>query len=196
MKEILQAFTNRIKSPVFGYFFLAFTAINWKTIFFLLIAKVSILDRFEYFDKQTDTYTLLVYPLIIAIVGAIFYPWVNYFFIWLAQKPAEMRQLLQVSSENKILIKKQELEEARSKLLTKKEQELIKRAKRDEEIKGVADDKLREELQEEIDKLRQKLDEKEGSPSELNLKIAKLHKETADKDSARKFMDIAAKHPN
>ena len=40
MKEVLDAFSARIKSPIFGYGILAFFGINWNPIFYILLAKV------------------------------------------------------------------------------------------------------------------------------------------------------------
>ena len=56
----------------------------------------------------------------------------------------------------KPLIKKEELERVRAQLLETQERNLIEKAKREEEIKTIEDDELREKLQMEIDELRNK----------------------------------------
>ena len=105
MKEVFEAFNSRLKSPVFGYFILAFIAFNWKAIFYLFASSSEVAERFKYFDDNTRTSSLLINPLIVGILGAIFYPWVNLFFIWMIRRPIERRQIIHLTSQNKVLIR-------------------------------------------------------------------------------------------
>lgn len=158
MKEIIEAFAARIKSPVFGYFILAWLAINWKPLFFLFFDPNQIDKRIELFEKLTNIYTLLVFPLAVGAAFAVLYPWVNYAFLWICIIPTDLRNSIQAESEHKLLWKKKQLEEARSLVLATKERELIDRAKRDEEIRSIPDKNTKEILQNQIDQLRKELD--------------------------------------
>lgn len=155
MKEILEAFGTRIKSPLFGYAVIAFVAINWRPLFYLIVADETAIERISYFENNTTYYSLFLLPIFIAAIGAILYPWLNYVFLYLCKKPTDLRNSVQALSEHTLLLKKQELEEARSTLLAKKERELIERAKRDEELESIEDSDAKERIKFEIEKLRE-----------------------------------------
>ncbi|MEQ8161818.1 MAG: hypothetical protein ABRQ33_11560, partial [Smithellaceae bacterium] len=121
MKEIIEAFAARIKSPVFGYFVLSWTVFNWKPLFYLFFSSTAIDDRFAFFDNKTDYYSLVIFPLIAAAVVALLYPWINIVFLWLCRKPFDLRNYIHAESEHNLLIRKKQLEEARSSLLATKE---------------------------------------------------------------------------
>ncbi|MFT7880687.1 MAG: hypothetical protein ABXS91_09875, partial [Sulfurimonas sp.] len=71
MDEIVDAITSRFKSPYFGYALLAFFALNWRGIFLLAVTDGSPQDRLAAFDSVTDTYTLILFPLLTgALVAA------------------------------------------------------------------------------------------------------------------------------
>lgn len=209
MKEIIEAFAARIKSPVFGYFFLSWVAFNWRPLFYLIMSDVIVDERFVYFDKYTNIYSLILFPFLSAIVIAIFYPWFNYVFLYLCQKPSDLRNYIQADSEHKLLIRKQKLQEARSELLATKEKELIGRAKRDEEVNEISDEKTKEKLQEEIDLLRSKIDNdkneiknkasSKSTYSGLNQSykmMSELLKEQGDFHGAKEYLEraIALEH--
>lgn len=154
MKEILEAIESRIKSPVMGYFMLAFVAVNWKAIFYLVVQEEGVLERIAYFESNTDLTSLLTVPIITSCFISICYPWINYLFLFLCIKPTELKNSLQAQSEHKLLLKKQELEKMRSAILSNAERELIDRAKRDEELDAIKDKEIKERLKAEIDNLR------------------------------------------
>lgn len=158
MKEIFEAFVTRIKSPVFGYFILSWVAFNWKPLFYLFFSNTLVDDRFQYFDKCTTWHSLSLFPLLTASAIALIYPWVNFLFLFACKKPIDLRNFLQAESENRLLLKKKQLEDARSAFLSTKERDLIERAKRDEEVKAIADEDTKERLQEEIQLLRKEID--------------------------------------
>lgn len=158
MKEIIEAFASRIKSPVFGYLVLFWTVFNWRPLFYLFFSDTAIDDRLSHFDKLTDHYSLAILPLCVAAIMAVTYPWINLVFLYLCKKPIDLRNFLQAESEHKLLIRKKELEEVRSALLATKERILIDRAKRDEEILSIADKETKEKLQQEITKYRTEID--------------------------------------
>lgn len=179
MKDVIDEIDSRIKSPLFGYFLFSLIAINWKEFFFLFFAKSTAIERIKFFGDGTDVMSLLLYPFLLAAIYSVLYPWLQYIFLRLATKPTELKNSLQADSEHKLLIRKQELEEIRSEMLSNVEKELIARAKRDEELKTIEDQDTREKLQSEIDKLRRNRDELRESLNKEGADISKtsLHEE-------------------
>jgi hypothetical protein len=159
MKDIIDEIDSRIKSPLFGYFIFSLIAINWDPIFYLIVDIGPVSERIKYFHDGTDSFSLFLYPFLVASAYSIGYPWLHYLFILLGTKPTELKNSLQAESEHKLLTKKQELEEARSEILRTAETELIERAKRDVELSEIDNEEIREKLQTEIEQLRKERDE-------------------------------------
>jgi hypothetical protein len=159
MKEILEAFRTRISSPLFGYLIIAFFAINWKAIFYLLAGEVPTLERIEYFESNTTINTLLTFPLIFAVLGTSIYPWINYLFLYICKKPTELRNRIQVQSEHSLLLEKQNLEQVRTSSLADREKELIERAIRDKELENIEESDEKKKIKSEIERLRRERDE-------------------------------------
>jgi tetratricopeptide (TPR) repeat protein len=182
MKDIVEAFFTRVKSPLFGYFVFSVIAINWKAISLLLFSTDDLLDKIEIFDEATSRYCLFIYPLILSIFLTITYPWINYLFLLIARKPTELRNLLQAESEHKMLQKKVELETLRSEYLGSKERELLERAKINEEVENIDNEEVKTKLQSEIKELRKQIDESNSkgirTPSEITY-LTNTHKELA-----------------
>ena len=166
MKDLIEEIDSRIKSPLFGYFVVSALAMNWEEFFYLVIDNGTVTERISYFNNGTDLWSLLIYPALLASAYSILYPWVQYIFLLLWTKPKELQNILQANSEHKLLIKKQDLERTRSKLLEDAEEELIERAKRDSQVDEIEDESVREKLQSEIDNLRKERDEVRGSIKE------------------------------
>ncbi len=165
MKEIMEALTARIKSPVFGYFVFWWAVFNWRPLFYLFFSDTAVENRFAYFDKLTDSYSLLILPLTVASIMTVSYPWINLVFLHLCKKPTDIRNYLQAESEHRLWIRKKQLEEDRSALLAAKEKHLIDRARRDEEISSISDEETKERLRKEIDTLRERIHSEENSKS-------------------------------
>ena len=161
MKELIDALESRVKSPLLGYFFLALFVINWRPIFYLIFENAPILERIKYFDSNSSSVSLLVWPLVFTAIVTVAYPWVRYSLVFLSIKPTELINLLQAQIEHKLLLKKKELEELRSKILSHAERELIERAKRDGELDEIEDEQIRDKLKSELDQLRKYRDSKE-----------------------------------
>lgn len=200
MKEIIEAFAARIKSPVFGYFVLSWIVFNWRPLFYLIFSKTTVGERLGHFDQLTNNHSLVLFPLIVASIIAVIYPWINYGFLFLCKKPADLRNYLQAESEHKLLIKKKRLEEARSLLLATREKDLIDRAKRDEEIQTISDKDTKEKLQKEIDDLRKEIDNNEKnrsnqSPIERSITgLPHSYKQMADLLTKQGKLDEAEKY--
>lgn len=188
IKEIIESMGTRIRSPLFGYYFFLFLTINWKPIFYVLMSDTKVTERISYFENATSIYSLLIVPIILAAIGAVAYPWINYYFLNLCKKPTELRNNIQAQSEHALIQKKQELEKIRNELLSVKETELIDRAKRDQELDEITDNNLKIKLKSEIEKLRKERDSfnsrKKEKNNKVNIKHLKeqlaLHKEKAN----------------
>ena len=165
MKEIYEAVESRIKSPFIGYFLISLGYLNWKPIYYLFASKLTALERVAYFEVNTSWLTLLVYPLIFTLA----YPWLSLIISLLSTKPLDLKNNIQAQSEHSLLIKRQELEEIRAQMMSTAEQEIIDRAKREEELENIDNENLKEKAQSEIEKLRaDNVSEKTPSPIVTN----------------------------
>lgn len=158
MEEIISAIKARLNSPLFGYFALAVVAFNWEAFFFLLVQSDDVTGRIEFFKQHTTIFSLILWPVVFAFAVACAYPWVIYVLTWLTAKPVELRDVVQANAEHRVLIKRAELEDARSKLLATKESELIERAKRDQDLDSIQNEDLREKIRAELEQLRAERD--------------------------------------
>ncbi len=157
MKEIIEAISTRIRSPILGYFSLSFLAVNWKAMYILLFSNDTALNRILYFDNNTSLHTLLTAPLLIAAGFALIYPWINLAFLYLTRLPTDLKNNLQALVEHSLILRELKLEELRNKYIEKKEINLIERAKRDQEIEEIDSKNLNEEIK----RLRAEINEKE-----------------------------------
>jgi hypothetical protein len=158
VKEVVEAVNNRIKTPYFGYSILAFLALNWRGFFYLVLSKGKPEEKLALFDAQTDLYTLLVYPLAIGALVAATTHWLRFLFGVIERRPKELVENLQLEAEHKKTIKQTQLEQARSDLFAVKEQELIERAKRDDEVADIGDSETKEKLINQLNTIRNERD--------------------------------------
>lgn len=154
MKDLVDAVSSRVKSPYFGYAVFASIALNWPEYFLLTFAEEHARQRLLEFDNATNSWYLLVLPLLIGFAIAFASPWIRLFYDWVSKKPLEMHDFMRLEAQNKITIKEAELEQARNELFAVKESELIERAKRDEEISNITDEETKEKLSQDIEQLR------------------------------------------
>lgn len=181
MNDFIDAVKTRLNSPILGYFALALLAFNWQAFFFLLVQEGDALARIQFFEQHTSTSSLVVWPLSFSLGFSVLYPWLLFLVTWVSARPNELKDMVQASSEHKVLLRKKQLEEARSNLLANTEKELIERAKRDQELDQLQNEDLKQKLKQELEQLRAERDSlREQSPS---LDPHKKHRE---------FMDIAA----
>ena len=140
MRELIDAVDSRIKAPYFGYAALAFVALNWRGIFLLSTTEASPLERLSAFDSQTNSFTLVILPLLVGAAVAATSHWVHFIFGFISSKPSALIDNLYLEAEHKRTIRQTELEQSRSELFAVKEKELIERAQRDEKsiIKGLS----------------------------------------------------------
>lgn len=158
MRELLDAVTTRIQAPYFGYSILAFLVLNWRAIFLLFMLDAPANERIAIFEQETSFWTVVIFPLLAGAILAILTPWSRYIFEHLSQKPFSLRDRLQLNADHQRTILQTELEQARSELFGQKEEELIDRAKRDEEIASIEDEEVKKRLVSELAALRAERD--------------------------------------
>lgn len=181
MNDLIEALKNRLSSPVFGYFGLALLAFNWQGFFFLFVQDGDALTRIHFFEEHTNFQSLVILPLSFSLGFSVLYPWLFLVVTWMTAKPIELKDMVQASSEHKLLLQRKRLEEARSNLLVNAERELIERAKRDQELDKLESEELRGRLKSELELLRTERDAfRENSQS------------PAPKIQHKELMDIAS----
>lgn len=159
MKDLLDAVSARIKTPYFGYAILAFFALNWRGIFLLAATEGTPQERLAAFDCVTNHYTLIIWPLVVGTLVAASTHWIQLVFVIISRKPAGLIDNLRLEAEHRKTIRQTELEQSRSDLFAVKEQELIERAKRDEEVAGIEDEEAKEKLATQLEILRRERDQ-------------------------------------
>jgi len=193
MNDLIEALKTRLSSPLFGYFGLALLAFNWKAFFFLFVQDGDVLGRIQFFEEHTTVYSLGIWPLSFSFAFALFYPWAIFLVAWMTSRPIEMKDMVQASSEHTVLLRRKQLEDARSNLLASAELELIERAKRDQELDKLQNEELRGKLKAELEQLRTERDSlrtNSNSPStharhkEL-MEIAGTYRKRADESSSQ-----------
>lgn len=176
MKEILEAFGTRIRSPFFGYFALSLFSLNWKAIFILTMSDEKINVRIAEFEKLTSVGSLIWYPIALAILISIVYPWIQYFFLFLASKPTNLKNILQSKSEHILLMEKKKFEQERLQLLSIQEEAVIDQAKRDKIVEEIEDEDIKDTVKKKLESLREDsfVDEKEKSRRDKESNMKKL----------------------
>ena len=145
IKEIFDALGQRIKSPVFGYILIAFVACNWKPLYYVFFSGDPALEKFNFFDANTDSWSLYLWPLIFGLLSALVAPWVSNWGAWWATKPTNERRIREVNEAHKIISAKNKWAAERETEKANKEQALIDAAKRDLEVKEIDDDDVRKD---------------------------------------------------
>jgi len=158
MKEIVEAVNSRFRAPYFGYSVLALIAFNWRGFFLLALTPGSPDARLEAFDSVTSTVTLIAYPLLTGIIVAATADWIAYFFRRVSDKPRELHSGLRLNAEHKETVLRTSLEKARAELVEVREQELIDRAKRDQQLASLPDAPEKNVVTDQISALRETRD--------------------------------------
>lgn len=125
MKNVFEAWGERIRSPIIGSVFLAHLSINWAAYFFLFFADSDAATRIEYFQNQTNVWTVFLYPVTAGLIIAFFIPYVTLLGAILSRLPKRWLSDVQEVEASKKRIKKLESETAE--LEERKKHELAKR---------------------------------------------------------------------
>ncbi|WP_341233357.1 hypothetical protein [uncultured Sulfitobacter sp.] len=96
-KQIVDAWGDRLRSPVLGSILIFFVATNWQSVFYLFFADKPVRARLLYFDANTDGWSLYVIPLLGGVVLAVAIPWITVAGAQLAKFPQARLHALQSS---------------------------------------------------------------------------------------------------
>jgi len=154
MGDVLDAVSARIKAQYFGYAVLAFAALNWRAIFMLLMTEGIPEVRLAAFDANTNFTRMIVWPLVSGAIAAAVAPWIRFAFDWISYKPIGWSESLQLNAEDQKTKEKTKLERSRSELFAQQEEELIARAKIDQQVSALGDEVAQRKVQEELRKIR------------------------------------------
>lgn len=151
IREIFDALSQRIRSPVIGYVILMVLLFNWKVFFFLFFSGESAEAKFTNFDDHTDRWSLFVFPTIVGIAAAILTPWINVVGQWAVTKPMLIHKKRNAEAAHELALLKAGHKNAENKLI----EGLIEAAKQDEQVMQIEDDETRNRLQQQINELRE-----------------------------------------
>lgn len=143
LKEILAAFEARVRSKVVGSVILTFIATNWKVIFYVMFAKKTVETKFTYFDDHTSILTLLIIPVFVGVLLALFLPLVNYWALKITSKID--RKLLDFKNESHSVNELSKLKYAaeREEYIARLKTATVESAKADKEVQTIKDTELK-----------------------------------------------------
>jgi hypothetical protein len=161
-KQIVDAWGDRIRSPILGTILIVFVAMNWQSLFYLFFAEKPVMARLLYFNANTDNWSLYLGPALFGILFAVAVPWISFAGAWFARAPKSLLHALQFSEATRRRVaefeKRAEEEDAIAKFEAAKENRQINAAKRFEEAGQVSKD-----AQDELKIERLKSDDKQDS---------------------------------
>jgi hypothetical protein len=142
-KQIVDAWGDRLRSPVLGSILIFFVATNWQSLFYLFFADKPVRARLLYFDANTDGWSLYVIPVIGGVILAIAVPWISLVGAFLAKFPRAILHEVQSSEAlNRRIVEhglKADEEEAKASLEEVRERRKIDAAKRLNEAESVSE---------------------------------------------------------
>jgi len=172
-KDGAEAWIQRVKSPLIGSIFLAFVALIWKAIFFVLFSDAPILFRYWYFDTQTSWYSLLVWPILIGTIFGLATPFINFGASWVVRLAIEKSRILNARSASAVMTAKAEFAAEREIASAEFKEAALRDA---EATQAINDADLTDEVRDELDR-----------------KVASNKSETIEKDDARAAVNLSAK---
>lgn len=150
-EQWVEAWSERIRSPVMGSLAIAFIVSNWKPLFFLLFAEAPVWLRIQYFEHHTDANSLVWYPLVAGAIAAFLIPWITLGGAWVARLPKFLLHRLQqdegtrreiegfrISAERESA--KAEFEDQRARRKAQRENEIIAAGRRLKEAEEVSEE--------------------------------------------------------
>ena len=156
MKDLLDAISDRMKTPYYGYVLIAFLFFNWREIFVLIASDDEITQRIEYFDNSTSLYGLIVWPVTIGFGLSILGPWLKWSLDFLTAYPADQISSRILRSENKLIVEQTQLEQSRNDLLNVESEAIVEQAKQIDRLGDLEDPVVREHAKIGIEELRLK----------------------------------------
>lgn len=154
IREFLNTYSQRIRSPIFGSIILAFIAVNWQSIYYLVFSSANAINKFAFWDTHTNWRSLFAIPIAIGILMAIITPFASELGARIASGPMGRRRMLQVK-------KASELAEYRDALIKQRNTEIdaiITDAEQHERVEGIQNKDTRNKLRSQIDEIKQVTD--------------------------------------
>jgi hypothetical protein len=158
LKDLSEAWSQRLRSPIIGSIALSFFAINWQPIWYLLFADRPVRQKFLFFEANTTPYTLILCPILVGVALAMASPWLRMVGAWWAQFPYFRMKRLQYKTAHDLKVIQMTFEaeraegeasliEAEANLQAKRDRAKINAAKLLEEATDVGGDELKEDLE-------------------------------------------------
>lgn len=154
MKDLLDAINTRVKEPYWGFFLLSFIAFNWRGLFLLCFATGTAQEKLDLFDSETTFTSLIILPIITALIVLLITPWLKVCFGKIMRIPYEILNTQELNREHKYISEKTKLEDSRAQAIANKEIKLIEKARRDEDIESINNQNVKENLKREIEEVR------------------------------------------
>ena len=110
LKEYIDAWSSRLRSPIAGSILVSFLVINWKPLYYLLFSEYPAAVRIGFFELNTDSTSLILKPVFFGILLAVGLPWINLVGAVISRLPIRLAKYLIVDEAMKSRIHKLELE--------------------------------------------------------------------------------------
>ncbi|MDP2519276.1 hypothetical protein Q8W33_11940 [Shimia thalassica] len=155
LKEIYEAWGARVKSNLLGSVVLSFLAINWKVFFYLVFADRPVLQKFRYFDANTDNWSLFVSPILVGGAIALGLPFLNNLTHRVVSAPISRIRSRDEAYSHERLSQRNEWEVERNRAIEIFEKRLVAAAQIDQEIENtIEDEDVKEKLRKQIEEQR------------------------------------------
>jgi len=174
IKEILAAFEARVKSKILGSVVIAFIATNWKVIFYVIFEKVGAEAKFEYFDDNTDLWSLIAIPLFAGFLLSVLLPWVNYLGLKLTSLPDQKQRQFKNNSQHLDVLDKLEYQTKLQEIKSRQQKVIVDAAKATEDANEIKDPELRKNVQKDLEEAAVKSKRLENLSVDSNIKNQKF----------------------
>lgn len=120
--EIFNAFKNRIRSPFFGSFILAWVAFNWKPLSYFIFSKDKVSYKIDIIEVNYENiYNVLILPLCFSLIYVVIIPYINWGIDELIKRAKKNRKKIQFTAQEdqlkgsiRLAEREKELEDTRS----------------------------------------------------------------------------------
>lgn len=68
LKEVIEAASNRVRSPILGMIALVYFYLNWKPLFLLMLSDEPAEKRLQLFDQYSDWKNGVLFPIIFGFI--------------------------------------------------------------------------------------------------------------------------------
>lgn len=104
LKDILSSFTERVKSPFYGTFFICWLIINWKVVFIAFGDSIGTDDKISRIGAELEKHWISIgFPIIAAVIFLLGYRWIEVFaslYVSFLRSVKEDKELKQVGKHS------------------------------------------------------------------------------------------------